>query len=96
MDNYPLWKFAKLTLIVLFDVFRLAVERDVEKGGALSVCNLVYDESGYFILYATMLGVKVVNLYNNRLVRTIGKPENLRLLNLALFQVSITCDEFIF
>lgn len=65
---------------------RLALERDVEKGGALAVCNLLYDESGYFLLYATMLGVKIVNLYNNRLVRTIGKPENLRLLNLALFQ----------
>lgn len=65
---------------------RLAVERDVEKGGALGVCNILYDESGYFLLYATMLGVKIVNLHNNRLVRTIGKPENLRLLNLALFQ----------
>ncbi|KAG7164943.1 Peptidylprolyl isomerase domain and WD repeat-containing protein 1-like [Homarus americanus] len=71
---------------------RLAVERDVEKGGALAVCNLVYDESGYFLLYATMLGVKIVNLYNNRLVRTIGKPENLRLLNLALFQGAITME----
>lgn len=69
---------------------RLAVERDVEKGGALGVCNILYDESGYFLLYATMLGVKIVNLYNSRLVRTIGKPENLRLLNLALFQV---CSE---
>ncbi|XP_064088885.1 peptidylprolyl isomerase domain and WD repeat-containing protein 1-like isoform X3 [Macrobrachium nipponense] len=65
---------------------RMAVERDVEKGGALGVCNLVYDESGHFLLYATMLGVKVVNLFTNRLVRTIGKPENLRILNLALFQ----------
>lgn len=86
-------KFVEMTA---FLNFRLAVERDVEKGGALGVCNLVYDESGYFILYATMLGVKVVNLYNNRLVRTIGKPENLRLLNLALFQVSSTVIYFIY
>lgn len=86
-------KFVEMTV---FLNFRLAVERDVEKGGALGVCNLVYDESGYFILYATMLGVKVVNLYNNRLVRTIGKPENLRLLNLALFQVSSTVIYFIY
>ena len=72
-------------------IIRLAVERDVEKGGALGVCNILYDESGYFLLYATMLGVKIVNLYNSRLVETIGKPENLRLLNLALFQVGNGC-----
>ncbi|KAK4312296.1 hypothetical protein Pmani_016263 [Petrolisthes manimaculis] len=65
---------------------RLAVERDVEKVGSPGVCNLLYDESGHMLLYATMLGVKIVNLHTNRLVRTIGKPENLRLLNLALFQ----------
>ncbi|KAL7646060.1 UNVERIFIED_CONTAM: hypothetical protein RMT77_002961 [Armadillidium vulgare] len=65
---------------------RLAVERDVEKGGPLTTCNLLFDESGYFLLYATLLGIKVVNLWTNKLVRTIGKPENLRLLYLALFQ----------
>jgi len=63
---------------------RLAVERDVEKGGAVS--HLIFDESGHFLLYPTLLGVKVINLVNNRLVRTIGKPENLRMLHLALFQ----------
>ncbi|RXG73644.1 hypothetical protein Avbf_04033, partial [Armadillidium vulgare] len=64
----------------------LAVERDVEKGGPLTTCNLLFDESGYFLLYATLLGIKVVNLWTNKLVRTIGKPENLRLLYFALFQ----------
>lgn len=63
---------------------RLAVERDVEKSGALG--NLIFDESGYLLLYPTILGVKVVNLYTNKLVRTIGKPENFRLQQLALFQ----------
>ncbi|CAL4125584.1 unnamed protein product, partial [Meganyctiphanes norvegica] len=63
---------------------RLAVERDAEKGGAVS--HLIFDESGHFLLYPTLLGVKVINLLNNRLVRTIGKPENLRMLHLALFQ----------
>ncbi|MCL4153356.1 UNVERIFIED_CONTAM: hypothetical protein GTU68_051102 [Idotea baltica] len=65
---------------------RLAVEREVEKGGSLATCNLLFDESGYFLLYATLLGIKVINLYTNRLVRTIGKPENLRLLYLGMFQ----------
>ena len=59
----------------------------MEKGGGLALCSITYDETGNFLLYPTMLGVKVVNLVSNRLVRTIGKPENLRILNLALFQV---------
>ena len=64
---------------------RLAVERDVEKSGNLG--GLTYDSSGYLLLYPTLLGVKVVNVYTARLVRTIGKPENFRILQLALFQV---------
>ncbi|RXG68832.1 Peptidylprolyl isomerase domain and WD repeat-containing protein 1 [Armadillidium vulgare] len=73
-------------LDLLENKIRLAVERDVEKGGPLTTCNLLFDESGYFLLYATLLGIKVVNLWTNKLVRTIGKPENLRLLYFALFQ----------
>lgn len=65
---------------------RMAAERDLEKSDAINLANIVFDESGYFIMYATMLGVKVVNLFTNRCVRMIGKPENLRLLKLALFQ----------
>ncbi|KAK7868771.1 hypothetical protein R5R35_003621 [Gryllus longicercus] len=65
---------------------RMAVERDLEKSEAINLANIVFDESGYLILYATMLGVKVVNIHTNKCVRVIGKPENLRLLKLALFQ----------
>ncbi|KAJ8872192.1 hypothetical protein PR048_025794 [Dryococelus australis] len=65
---------------------RMAAERDLEKSDAMSLANIVFDESGHFVLYGTMLGVKVVNLYSNRLMHIIGKPENLRPLQLALFQ----------
>jgi peptidylprolyl isomerase domain and WD repeat-containing protein 1 len=65
---------------------RMAGERDLGKSDAFLLSNIVFDESGYFILYATMLGVKVVNLYTNRCTRMIGKPENIRRLQLALFQ----------
>lgn len=68
---------------------RMAAERDLEKSEAINLGNIIFDESGYFVLYATMLGVKVVNLYTNKCVRIIGKPENLRPLKLALHQVSI-------
>ncbi|XP_041356823.1 peptidylprolyl isomerase domain and WD repeat-containing protein 1-like isoform X2 [Gigantopelta aegis] len=65
---------------------RLALERDFEKSDSFSLCNIVFDETGNFLLYATMLGIKVLNLYTNRLVRILGKPENCRFVHLALFQ----------
>ncbi|KAJ8305534.1 hypothetical protein KUTeg_016079 [Tegillarca granosa] len=65
---------------------RLAVERDLEKSEAFSLCNIVFDESGNFVLYSTMLGIKVINLHTNRCVRILGKPENARFLQLSLFQ----------
>jgi peptidylprolyl isomerase domain and WD repeat-containing protein 1 len=42
---------------------RLAVERELDNeesgpGGALRTANVVWDESGNFVLYATMLGIK--------------------------------------
>ena len=58
----------------------------MEKSGCLG--NIIYDASGHMLLYPTILGVKVVNTYTSKLVRTIGKPENFRILQLALFQVS--------
>lgn len=65
---------------------RMAVERDLEKSEGLRLCNITFDESGYLLLYATMLGIKVVNIFTNRCVRILGKSENLRVLKLALFQ----------
>lgn len=65
---------------------RMAIERDLEKTDSFEVASIVYDESGYFILYATMLGIKVVNTYTNQCVQVLGKNENIRLLKLALYQ----------
>ncbi|KAL9951874.1 hypothetical protein ACROYT_G044613 [Oculina patagonica] len=65
---------------------RLATERDLEKTDTLRFSNVVFDESGFFLLYATMLGIKVINLHTNRCVRTIGKMENVRFVQLALHQ----------
>lgn len=65
---------------------RMAVERDLEKSEACSLANIQFDSSGHFILYATLLGVKLVNIHTNRCVRIIGKNENLRLLHIALYQ----------
>ena len=66
----------------------MAGERELDKA-EINLGNILFDESGYFIIYSTMLGIKVVNLYTNRCVRTMGKPENFRPLQLALFQVNV-------
>ncbi|CAG5055808.1 unnamed protein product [Parnassius apollo] len=65
---------------------RMATERELEKSESIHLANVVFDASGHFVCYATMLGVKVVNLVTNRCVAMLGKPENLRPLHLALFQ----------
>ncbi|KIK38998.1 hypothetical protein CY34DRAFT_808818 [Suillus luteus UH-Slu-Lm8-n1] len=70
---------------------RLAVERELEMPGpdgripAMST-NAVWDESGAFVLYPTLLGIKVVNVVTNRVARLLGKDESVRWMNLALYQ----------
>jgi len=69
----------------------MAVERDLEKavtaGDLVPPANVIFDESGNFILYPTMLGIKIVNLFNNQLARLLGKMENTeRFLNICLYQ----------
>jgi len=66
---------------------RVAMEKDVDKTDSLHLTRLTFDESGNFLLVPTMIGIKVINLVTNRLARLIGKPENMRFLQLALFQV---------
>lgn len=65
---------------------RMAVERDLEKSEYFELSNIIFDQSGYFIMYATVLGIKLVNIRTNKCVKIIGKNENLRMLNIALYQ----------
>lgn len=70
---------------------RLAVERELELPGPDGKIpgmwiNAVWDESGAFVLYPTLLGVKVVNTVTNRVVRLMGKDETVRWLQLTLYQ----------
>lgn len=77
---------------------RLAVEREIDAASAAgprdarmgaaggATANAIFDRSGNFILYATMLGIKVVNLVTNHVRLVLGKDENTRFLQLALFQ----------
>lgn len=65
---------------------RLAIEREVETPALKNKVNVIFDESGHFILYGSMLGIKVINTYTNRVVKVYGKDENFRPLSLAIYQ----------
>jgi len=66
---------------------RMATERELRKDAEAPMQNAVFDESGNFIIYATLLGIKVVNIVTNRLSRLVGKVENSeRFLRVALYQ----------
>lgn len=65
---------------------RLAVEREIENPALQNKINVVFDESSNFIMYGSILGVKVINTLTNRVVKVFGKDEPFRSLNLALYQ----------
>ncbi|KAL8731788.1 MAG: hypothetical protein Q9166_003235 [cf. Caloplaca sp. 2 TL-2023] len=65
---------------------RLAVEREIENPALQNKINVIFDESSKFIMYGSILGVKVINTYTNRVVKVFGKDEPFRSLNLALYQ----------
>ncbi|GAX76906.1 hypothetical protein CEUSTIGMA_g4352.t1 [Chlamydomonas eustigma] len=48
--------------------------------------NAVFDESGNFLLYSTLLGIKIVNLVSNTVSKVLGKVENERFVRVALHQ----------
>ncbi|KAJ5319598.1 hypothetical protein MYU51_006537 [Penicillium brevicompactum] len=65
---------------------RLGVEREIEGEATRSKVNVSFDESGHFILYGSLYGVKCINTYTNRVVRVYGREDPFRALNLALYQ----------
>ncbi|VFQ82800.1 unnamed protein product [Cuscuta campestris] len=66
---------------------RMAIEREIEKTENVPQPNAIFDESSNFIIYATLLGIKIVNLHTNKVARILGKVEsNDRFLRIALYQ----------
>lgn len=71
---------------------RMALERELFDGYKAAAANqpvflsCIFDETGNFLLYPTLFGVKVVNLVTNRLARIIGNKEPHRYTVMALFQ----------
>jgi len=64
----------------------MAAERDLEKTAQNATLNILFDSTGNFLLYPTMLGIKVINVVTNRCVTILGKTDNIRPLQVALFQ----------
>lgn len=64
----------------------MATERDIEKSNGLLLANIQFDCSGHFILYPTMIGIKLVNIETNRCAKIIGRGDNIRPLHVAVFQ----------
>ncbi|KAF5528704.1 Peptidyl-prolyl cis-trans isomerase cyp15 [Colletotrichum aenigma] len=65
---------------------RFAVEREIDSPAYKHKANVIFDESGNFILYGSIVGVKVLNTYTNQVVKVYGKEENFRAVNLAIYQ----------
>ncbi len=67
---------------------RLAIDREIGKtrGGQSATVNVLFDETGNFILYPTLVGIKVLNIHTNKVVRIIGKGESTRFMNISLYQ----------
>lgn len=65
---------------------RVALEKELENPIVQPRMNIIWDESGNFLLYGSLLGVKVLNHVSNSIVRLYGRDEPYRPLNLALYQ----------
>ena len=65
---------------------RLATEREIDSPALRNKVSVTFDETGHFIIYGSMLGMKVLNTYTNRVIKVYGRDENFRPLNIALYQ----------
>jgi len=48
--------------------------------------NVIFDETGHFIIYGTLYGIKVINTLTNKVVKVYGAEEPFRAVHLALYQ----------
>jgi len=71
---------------------RMAFEKELDaalvaENPAVPAPSVVFDESNNFIIYPTLIGIKIINIVTNKLVKILGKVENTtRFLSLALYQ----------
>ena len=49
---------------------------DASEEEAIAMPNAVFDDSGQFIIYASLLGIKIINVHTNRVCAILGRLEN--------------------
>jgi peptidylprolyl isomerase domain and WD repeat-containing protein 1 len=66
---------------------RIATERELQKSHA-DMCrqNAVFDNSSNFLVYATLLGIKIVNIKTNMCSLLLGRQEDVRFVCVGLYQ----------
>eukprot|EP01133_Synstelium_polycarpum_P018254 gene18254-21844_t len=86
---------------------RMAMERDIETAYDNALASLpksilppppsvIFDETDNFVIYPTLIGIKVVNMVTNKVVRVLGKIESsTRFVGLALYQGKNEGDVFL-
>jgi peptidylprolyl isomerase domain and WD repeat-containing protein 1 len=65
---------------------RMATEKEIENPLVRNRINVIFDETGHFIIYGSLLGTKVINTLTNKVVKVYGQEEPFRALNLSLYQ----------
>ena len=65
---------------------KIGAEKEIEDENIRRRINVIFDESGHFILYGSLLGTKVVNTLTNKVVKLYGKDEPFRALHLTMYQ----------
>jgi peptidylprolyl isomerase domain and WD repeat-containing protein 1 len=66
---------------------RLTAEKGLSGSKAMTLMQSAFDETGNFLVFPSLCGIKVLNLVTNKVVRTLGQAETgLRFLALALYQ----------
>ena len=65
---------------------KVSVEKEISRTGVYKNNNIIFDESDNFILYSSLLGIKVVNIVTKSVSRLLAQRENLRTVNIGLFQ----------
>lgn len=65
---------------------RLAVERDLQRSPYFSDLKAIFDNTGKFLFYPSPIGIKVINLDNNRVIKLLARDESIRPLQIALYE----------
>lgn len=65
---------------------RVGIEKELDEPNLRRRVNVIFDESGHFIIYGSLLGTKVINTVTNKVARVYGKDESFRALHLTMYQ----------